>query len=167
MYAGDVRHLCCGTPLQHGARGRVDQWVTDCTSLPPLRAPHLWCQVVARACTRKKGGKSFRVGIFLISPARLHARPMGRTRRRAGETELTAIGVELNGSGRVPTSLVILCDRVRYLPRTVNEPTSGESISNSFPNPSVAIRIQIWFRCVTDDGRKWDQIPPLNGDLAW
>ena len=50
-----------------------------------------------------RGVMFFRWVFFLISPAHLHARPMGvhRTCRRAGEIELTPIGVVLSGSRRV------------------------------------------------------------------
>ena len=50
----------------------------------------------------EKSGKMFRVGISLNSPAHLRVGPVGRTRRWAGEIELAPIGVELNGSRRVP-----------------------------------------------------------------
>ena len=49
----------------------------------------------------KKSGNIFRVGIFLIASASPHVRPMGvhRTCGEPGEIKLTAMGVELNGSG--------------------------------------------------------------------
>ena len=66
------------------------------TSHVLVAGPSLW------PAHRKGGGEHFRVGGFLISPARLHARPMGRTCRRAGGIELTPTGVELNGSRGAP-----------------------------------------------------------------
>ena len=44
-----------------------------------------------------KSDKNLGWVFFLISPAHLHVRPMGRTCRWANEIELAPIGVELNG----------------------------------------------------------------------
>ena len=51
--------------------------------------------------SRKRVVVLFGCVFFLISPAHLHVRPTGRTCRRAGEIELTPVGVGLNGSRRV------------------------------------------------------------------
>ena len=56
----------------------------------------------ALACSRRRAVVPFGWVFFLISPACLHVRPMGRTCRRAGEIDLTPIGAELNGSHAYP-----------------------------------------------------------------
>ena len=74
------------------------------------RRPHAARGVAAReldrftgALPKNKDGNMFSTWAFpLISPARLHVRPVGRTCGGAGEIELTPIGVELNGWGHVP-----------------------------------------------------------------
>ena len=64
---------------------------------------------VGKALLTKRSGKRFRVSIFLdflwrSGTTRPHVRctPVGRACGEPDEIELTAIGVKLNGSGRVP-----------------------------------------------------------------
>ena len=52
--------------------------------------------------SRQRAVMSYGWVFFFTSSAHLHARPIGRACRRAGEIELTPTGVRLNGPGRVP-----------------------------------------------------------------
>ena len=85
--------------------------------------------------SRKRAANRCGWGFFLISPAHLHVRPMGRTCRRAGENELTPIGVKLNGS----RALLDLTEKCRPKSQPMNARTRiPDAPSNRAAKPSPA-----------------------------
>ena len=81
------------------------------------------------ACSRKRAVNVFGWVFFLISSGSPHVRPVGRACGEPDENGLTAMGVELNGSGRVPLApFGYVCSNTTasaYLPRARAHPPGG------------------------------------------
>ena len=98
---GEVSPVLAPLVLDHHRLGLEHvPWEPLPAALEPLGPRRLPVVQHDLACARifRAGGVFF---LQLISPGQLHVRPMGCTCRWAGEIELTAIGVKLNGSRRV------------------------------------------------------------------
>ena len=98
------------------------------TSMPPwtaaamVDAPAIFESGGTTACSRQRAVKCFGWVFFLISSGSPHVHPMGRTCGEPDEIELTAMGVKLNGSRRVPWHGNVVPAHVHVHPGEEQEP---------------------------------------------
>ena len=91
------------------------------------------------ACSRKRAVIFFGWVFFLISPARIHVRPMGRTCGGSNEIELFTIGAKLNGSGRVPLNVTTSFAYTVRLGNPLGEPATTPCVPEPFNSTPMGV----------------------------